>query len=40
MLYSERGGRVTKLIQPDEIVFMINAEADPKYNEFTLAVSV
>lgn len=40
MLFSERGARVTKLVQPGELAFMLNAEADPDANQFTLAASV
>ena len=40
MLYSERGGRITKMVMPDETTFMLNCEAETDAIEFTLAASV
>jgi len=40
MVFSERNARATKMLEPGELVFMMNAEAKQDADQFSLAASV
>lgn len=40
MAFNERGGRVTRLIQPNELMYMMDVEALPEMFNFALGVRV